>query len=58
MEFRIGINVGDVMVQGNDILGDGVNVAARLEGMAQPGSIFVSDGVGADRRASSRSPVR
>ena len=42
MQFRIGINVGDVMVQGSDLLGDGVNIAARLEQMAKPGSIFVS----------------
>ena len=37
--FRIGINVGDVIVTGDDILGDGVNVAARLEALAPPGSI-------------------
>ncbi|HTO85414.1 MAG TPA: adenylate/guanylate cyclase domain-containing protein, partial [Methylomirabilota bacterium] len=42
MHFRIGINVGDVMVQGTDLLGDGVNIAARLEQMAGPGSILVS----------------
>jgi adenylate cyclase len=42
MQFRIGINVGDVMVQGADLLGDGVNIAARLEQMANPGSILVS----------------
>jgi TolB-like protein/class 3 adenylate cyclase/Flp pilus assembly protein TadD len=42
MRFRIGINIGDVMVQGPDLLGDGVNVAARLEQMAEPGSILVS----------------
>jgi adenylate cyclase len=42
MRFRIGINVGDVMVQGADLLGDGVNIAARLEQMANPGSILVS----------------
>lgn len=42
MRFRIGINVGDVMVQGTDLLGDGVNIAARLEQMGEPGSIFVS----------------
>jgi adenylate cyclase len=42
MHFRIGINVGDVMVQGTDLLGDGVNIAARLEQMAEPGSILVS----------------
>ena len=39
MEFRIGINVGDIMVEGEDLLGDGVNVAARLEGVATPGGI-------------------
>jgi adenylate cyclase len=41
--FRIGINVGDVVAQGDDLLGDGVNVAARLEGLAEPGSIALSD---------------
>ncbi|MGE0117361.1 MAG: adenylate/guanylate cyclase domain-containing protein [Dongiaceae bacterium] len=42
MNFRVGINVGDVIVQGADLLGDGVNVAARLEQMAEPGGIVVS----------------
>jgi adenylate cyclase len=42
MRFRIGINVGDVMVQGTDLLGDGVNVAARLQQMAEPAGILVS----------------
>jgi len=42
MVFRVGINVGDVIVDGDDIYGDGVNVAARLEGQADPGGIFVS----------------
>jgi adenylate cyclase len=40
--FRIGINLGDVVVEGEDILGDGVNIAARLEGIAEPGSISIS----------------
>ena len=42
MHFRIGINVGDVMVQGADLMGDSVNIAARLEQMAEPGGIMVS----------------
>ncbi len=42
LEFRIGINLGDVIVEGADIFGDGVNVAARLEGIAKPGGITVS----------------
>ena len=42
MEFRIGINVGDVVVEDGEIFGDGVNVAVRLEGLAEPGGISVS----------------
>jgi TolB-like protein len=42
MQFRIGINLGDILIEGDDILGDGVNVAARLEGIAEPGGICIS----------------
>jgi class 3 adenylate cyclase len=43
MEWRIGIHIGDVLIEGNDILGDGVNIAARLEGIAEPSGICISD---------------
>src|SRR3954451_12590145 len=42
LRFRIGVNVGDVIVEGGEIYGDGVNVAARMEGVAEPGGICVS----------------
>ena len=42
MEFRIGINLGDVMVEGEQIYGEGVNIAARLESLADPGGIHLS----------------
>jgi class 3 adenylate cyclase len=42
IKFRIGVNVGDVIIDGDDIFGDGVNVAARLEGIAEPGGVCVS----------------
>ena len=42
IQFRIGINLGDVIIDGEDIYGDGVNVAARLEGLADPGAVFIS----------------
>src|SRR5262249_56409990 len=42
IRLRIGINLGDVMVEGSDLYGDGVNIAARLETLADPGSVVVS----------------
>ena len=40
--YRIGVNLGDVLIEGDDILGDGVNIAARLEGICEPGGVFIS----------------
>jgi formylglycine-generating enzyme required for sulfatase activity/class 3 adenylate cyclase len=45
MHFRIGLNLGDVMVKGDDLIGDGVNVAARLEQLAEPGGICLSGSI-------------
>src|SRR5881275_3073632 len=42
IEFRVGVNLGDVMIEGRDLYGDGVNIAARLEALAQPGGICIS----------------
>jgi adenylate cyclase len=42
IQFRVGINLGDIVVEGDDILGDGVNIAARVEGIAEPGGICIS----------------
>lgn len=49
-EIRIGINVGDVIVEGDDLCGDGVNVAARIEALANPGETCISDAVYAQVR--------
>jgi adenylate cyclase len=45
LEFRIGVHAGDVMVRGGDLFGDGVNIAARLQALAEPGSVCISDAV-------------
>ncbi len=45
IRLRIGVNLGDIIVEGSDIYGDGVNVAARLEGLAKPGGVCISGGV-------------
>lgn len=45
LSFRVGINLGDVVVEGDDLFGDGVNIAARLEALADPGGICISDTV-------------
>jgi adenylate cyclase len=73
MDFRIGINLGDVMVEGDQIYGDGINVAARLESLADPGGICISgkvheeighklalsyDNLGAQRVKNIADPVR
>src|SRR6202142_4235618 len=40
--YRIGVNLGDVLIEGDDILGDGVNIAARLDGICEPGGVLIS----------------
>lgn len=51
VQFRIGVHIGDVMVRGSDLLGDGVNIAARLESIAEPGGVCLSEAAyGAVRR--------
>jgi adenylate cyclase len=45
IQFRIGVNLGDVIIEGRDLYGDGVNIAARLEGIAEPGGICISQTV-------------
>ncbi|MES5481738.1 SUMF1/EgtB/PvdO family nonheme iron enzyme [Bradyrhizobium sp. INPA03-11B] len=45
IEYRIGVNLGDVIIEPDDVYGDGVNVASRLEGIAAPGDVFISGGI-------------
>lgn len=45
MEYRIGVNLGDVIVEPDDVYGDGVNIATRIEGIAQPGQVFISGAI-------------
>jgi formylglycine-generating enzyme required for sulfatase activity/class 3 adenylate cyclase len=45
LEYRIGVNLGDVIIEPNDVYGDGVNIAARLEGIAEPGQVYISGGI-------------
>ena len=45
IEYRIGVNLGDVIIESDDVYGDGVNVASRLEGIAAPGEVFISGGI-------------
>jgi TolB-like protein/class 3 adenylate cyclase len=45
IELRIGVNLGDVIVEGDDLYGDGINIAARIEALAEPGAVFVSNTV-------------
>ena len=42
IRYRMGVNLGDVLIEGDDILGDGVNIAARLEGICEPGGVLIS----------------
>ena len=55
IEFRIGINIGDVIIDEGDVFGDGVNIAARLEALANPGSVCIVDS--AYRQTEGKVPV-
>jgi adenylate cyclase len=57
IHFRIGVNLGDVIIDGDDIFGDGVNIAARLEAMAEPGGICISRTVHTETRGKLDFPV-
>ena len=45
IEYRIGVNLGDVIIEADDVYGDGVNIATRLEGIAEPGEVYISGGI-------------
>src|SRR6267378_3049506 len=45
IEYRIGVNLGDVIIGSGDVYGDGVNIAARLDGIAHPGQVYISGGI-------------
>ena len=45
IEYRIGVNLGDVIIETDDVYGDGVNIATRLEGIAHPGEVYISGGI-------------
>ena len=45
IEYRIGVNLGDVIIETDDVYGDGVNIACRIEGIAEPGEVFISGGI-------------